>query len=113
MTVPSPTGVFDIIPNDAKDSWKSSYLWSYLENVIREHAALYGFEEIRTPMFERTELFQRGVGDATDIVSKEMYTFLDRGGRSLSLRPENTASVIRAYIEKNLHQDKSQGRLFY
>ncbi len=113
MTVPSPTGVFDIIPADEKEIWKSSYLWNFLETILREHAALYGFEEIRTPLFERTELFKRSVGDATDIVSKEMYTFEDRGGRSLSLRPEGTASVIRAFIENKMGAQKSQHRLYY
>jgi histidyl-tRNA synthetase len=113
MTIPSPSGCFDILPVDTKDIWKSAYLWNYLEKIMREHAALYGFEEIRTPMFERTELFLRSVGDETDIVSKEMYTFLDRGGRSLSLRPEGTASVIRAFVEKNLAQTQAQHRFFY
>lgn len=113
MSIPIPTGTFDIVPEDPKELWRSSYLWNYLEQVIREHVKSYACDEIRTPMFERTELFKRSVGDTTDIVSKEMYTFEDRGGRSLSLRPEGTASVMRAFIEKNMHAHGSYHRLFY
>lgn len=113
MSIPIPTGTFDIVPEDPKELWRSSYLWNYLEYVIREHARSYACDEIRTPMFERTELFKRSVGDTTDIVSKEMYTFEDRGGRFLSLRPEMTASVMRAFIEKNMHAHGSYHRLFY
>ena len=75
MKYPIPPGVFDIIPIDSQDAWKSSYLWSFVEQIIRETARDYGYQEIRTPIFERTELFQRSVGDTSDIVSKEMYTF--------------------------------------
>ncbi len=113
MNIPIPTGTFDILPEDPKELWRSSYLWEYLEKEIRAFVQCYGFEEIRTPIFERTELFARGVGDTTDIVSKEMYTFEDRGGRSLSLRPEGTASVIRAFVEKRLDLVQSLHRLFY
>lgn len=113
MNIAIPTGVFDILPEDPKDAWKSSYLWNYVEGVLREHAASYGFEEIRTPIFERSELFQRSVGDSTDIVSKEMYTFQDKGGRLLSLRPEGTASVIRSFVEKKLFAHGSQHRFYY
>ncbi|MBS0654364.1 MAG: histidine--tRNA ligase [Verrucomicrobia bacterium] len=113
MGIAIPTGVFDILPNDQKETWRESHLWSYVEEIMRAHAGAYGCHEIRTPIFERTELFQRSVGDATDIVSKEMYTFQDRGQRSMSLRPEGTASVMRAYIEKNLHTAPSCQRLFY
>ena len=113
MNIPIPTGTFDILPEDPKELWRNSHLWSYLEQVVRKHARSYGFEEIRTPLFERTELFQRSVGEGSDIVSKEMYTFEDKGGRSLSLRPEGTASVIRAFVEKKLHTLSAFHRLFY
>ncbi len=113
MKYPIPPGVFDILPIDGQETWKSSYLWSYVEKVMRETARDYGYQEIRTPLFERTELFQRSVGDTTDIVSKEMYTFEDKGGRSLSLRPEGTAPIMRAFIEHQLHQTSSVQKLFY
>jgi len=113
MDTPIPTGLFDILPHDPKEAWRSVHLWTYLEAVIRQLASDFSFEEIRTPLFERTELFHRSVGDETDIVSKEMYTFPDRGGRSMSLRPEGTASVIRAFIEKKLHVEKQVHKLFY
>jgi len=113
MKDPIPPGVFDIIPVDSQDPWKSSYLWAHVERVIREIARDYGFQEIRTPLFERTELFQRSVGKTSDIVSKEMYTFEDKGGRSLSLRPEGTAPVMRAFIEHRLDQIAPVQKLFY
>lgn len=113
MKYPIPPGVFDILPVDHQDTWKSSYLWAYVEQMIRDTARDYGYQEIRTPLFERTELFQRSVGDTSDIVSKEMYTFEDKGGRSLSLRPEGTAPVMRAFIEHQLHQTTSIQKLFY
>lgn len=113
MKYPIPPGVFDIIPKDPQELWKSSYLWSFVEGTIRQTARDYGYQEIRTPLFERTELFQRSVGETSDIVSKEMYTFEDRGGRSLSLRPEGTAPVMRAFIEHQLHQHTSIHKLFY
>ncbi|MCE5293658.1 MAG: histidine--tRNA ligase [Chlamydiales bacterium] len=113
MSVAIPTGTFDILPQDPKEQWRNAHLWQFVESVIRDHAKVYGCEEIRTPMFERTELFCRSVGDATDIVSKEMYTFLDRGERSMSLRPEGTAAVMRSFIEKGLQSQSSVHRLFY
>ncbi len=113
MTVSIPPGVFDIIPHNVKELWRSSYLWQYVESVMRETAHAYGFHEIRTPLFERTELFQRGVGETTDIISKEMYTFEDRGGRSLSLRPEGTAPAIRSFIENQLYNESPTQKLFY
>ncbi len=88
-------GAPDILPDDAGK-------WQALEAVARDVMDRYGYAEIRTPIFERTELFIRGIGEATDIVEKEMYTFEDRGGESLTLRPEATASVMRAYSEHNL-----------
>lgn len=108
-----PPGVFDITPKNTQDLWKSSYLWAHVEQTIRELARDYGYHEIRTPLFEQTELFQRSVGEASDIVSKEMYTFIDRGNRSLSLRPEGTAPVLRAFVENHLAQTSPIHKLFY
>ncbi|MCQ2409847.1 MAG: histidine--tRNA ligase [Clostridia bacterium] len=92
-----PKGTKDMLPLE-------SYKWHYVENAAREVAKKFGFKEIRTPMFEHTELFLRGVGETTDIVTKEMYTFEDKGGRSITLKPEGTAGVARAYIENALDQ---------
>lgn len=110
-----PKGTFDILPHEPKeeDWWRLSHHWEYLESVIRTVAHDFGFSEIRTPIFERSELFVRAVGEASDIVSKEMYTFEDRGGRSLTLRPEGTACVMRAFVEKNLHQLGGPHKYFY
>ena len=113
MSITSPPGVFDILPEDRNELWRSSYLWNYIEATIRETATQFGYREIRTPMFERTELFARGVGETSDIVSKEMYTFEDKGGRSMSLRPEGTAPVIRAFVEHQLHVESPINKLFY
>src|SRR5271167_1057558 len=113
MPISIPPGVFDILPKDPKEIWRCSYLWNYIESIMRDTALKYGFQEIRTPLFERTELFQRGVGETTDIVSKEMYTFEDKGGRSMSLRPEGTAPVMRAVIEHQLTQESSIQKLYY
>lgn len=99
-------GTQDILPEDA-------YKWNYMESAIRRLCSCYGYGEIRTPMFEATELFQRGIGDTTDVVTKEMYTFTDRGGRSITLRPENTASAVRAYLEHKLYGDQQVHKLFY
>ena len=87
-----PKGTKDVLPTEA-------YKWHFVENTARRIAALYGLKEIRTPVFEHTELFLRGVGDTTDIVNKEMYTFLDKGERSITLKPEGTAGVVRSFIE--------------
>lgn len=95
MQVKAPRGTYDIMPDEI-------YKWHQLEQIIRTTAETFGYAEIRTPIFEHTELFERGVGDTTDIVSKEMYTFLDRSNRSLTLRPENTASCVRAFIEHSV-----------
>lgn len=105
--IPSPPGVFDVVPNDEKELWRSSYLWQFVEDTIRKLAREYGYQEIRTPTFERTELFQRVVGATSDIVSKEMYTFKDKGDRSMSLRPEGTAPVVRAFIENQLFNQQT------
>jgi len=108
-----PPGVFDLLPHSPKDAWRNSHLWQYVEGIIRQTARDYCFQEIRTPIFERTDLFVRSVGKTSDIVSKEMYTFEDRGGRSMTLRPEGTASVIRAFIDNQMDQQRSIHRLFY
>ena len=87
-----PKGTKDVLPSEA-------YKWHFVEGTARRIAALYNLQEIRTPVFEHTELFARGVGDTTDIVNKEMYTFTDKGGRSMTLKPEGTAGVVRSFIE--------------
>jgi len=89
MLTQTPKGTKDILPIE-------SHKWQYVESQIAKVCANFGYKEIRTPVFEHTELFQRGVGDTTDIVQKEMYTFLDKGNRSISLRPEGTAGVVRS-----------------
>jgi len=99
-------GTRDILPEEAGK-------WQLAEATARRVFRRYGFREIRTPIFESTELFARGIGEGTDIVSKEMYTFTDRGGRSLTLRPENTAPVVRAAIEHNLFRRADSERLYY
>lgn len=90
-----PKGTKDVLPAD-------SYKWQYVEGVARETARLFNLKEIRTPVFEHTEVFLRGVGDTTDIVTKEMYTFRDKGDRSITLKPEGTAGVARSFIENGL-----------
>ena len=113
MNIKAPPGTFDIIPNDPKENWHNSHLWDYVERVFRTISHRFGYEEIRTPIFERTELFQRGVGETSDIVLKEMYTFEDKGGRSMSLRPEGTAPVLRAFVEHHLNAQTPVHKLFY
>ena len=102
----APRGTKDILPAQIGN-------WLFIEDKIRDICKRYGYEEIRTPTFEHTELFQRGIGEGTDVVDKEMYTFEDRGGRSITLRPENTASAVRAYLQNKLFADKSLVKLFY
>ncbi|PKM51872.1 MAG: histidine--tRNA ligase [Firmicutes bacterium HGW-Firmicutes-7] len=87
--------------------------WQMLEGTMRGLCKDFSFNEIRTPIFEHTELFSRGVGETTDIVQKEMYTFMDKGDRSISLKPEGTAGVVRAYLERNLYADTQPTKLFY
>ena len=96
-------GMFDIIPveNQEEDRWRESSRWQYLEKVILEAANEYGFKEIRTPILERTELFVRGVGESSDIVSKEMYTFVDRGERSMTMRPKGPLRLSGLSLKKN------------
>ncbi len=110
-----PKGLFDIVPSIDKieDSWKLSERWHYVEEIMRKTAHDYGFKELRTPLFERSELFVRSVGETSDIVSKEMYTFTDKGGRSMTLRPEGTAPAMRAFVEHQMHQKSGVCKLFY
>lgn len=108
-----PPGVFDIVPVSAQEPWRNSHLWQYVEGHIRQLAQAYGFNEMRTPIFERAELWQRGVGESTDIVSKEMYLFEDKGKRLMSLRPEGTAAAMRAFIENQLGSQGSVQKLYY
>jgi len=101
-------------PKGTRDVYGEEMLiWHKVEAIVRKTTAAYNFAEIRTPIIESTDLFLRGVGDTTDIVQKEMYTFNDKGGRSLSLRPEQTASVARAYIERGLHNQPQPTKLWY
>lgn len=106
MLTNAPRGTKDILPSQING-------WLWIENKIREMCALHGYEEIRTPTFEHTELFLRGIGEGTDVVDKEMYTFTDRGDRSITLRPENTASVVRAYLQNKLFANAGLVKLFY
>ncbi|MDN7240388.1 histidine--tRNA ligase [Planococcus sp. N028] len=107
QNIQAPRGTYDVLPDQ-------SAKWQEVEQKINELCRLYQYKEIRTPIFEHTELFQRGVGDTTDIVQKEMYTFQDRGDRSLTLRPEGTASVVRAFVENKLFGLPDQPvKLFY
>lgn len=101
-----PKGTKDVLPKD-------SYKWQFIESTAREVAKTFGASEIRTPTFEHTEVFLRGVGETTDIVNKEMYTFLDKGGRSVTLKPEGTAGVARAFVENGMHSQVLPAKLFY
>lgn len=101
-----PKGTKDVLPFE-------SYKWHYVERIARETADLYCLNEIRTPTFEHTELFLRGVGDTTDIVNKEMYTFLDKGERSITLKPEGTAGVARSFIENGLFNNAMPLKMYY
>ncbi len=101
-----PKGTKDVLPQD-------SYKWQYVEGVAREVAELFNAREIRTPVFEHTELFQRGVGDTTDIVTKEMYTFKDKGDRSITLKPEGTAGAVRSFIENGMYGGVLPAKMYY
>ena len=106
MAITAPRGTADILPDDILK-------WKYIENRIADICKEYGFSEIRTPVFESTELFQRGVGDTTDVVQKEMYTFDDKGGRSITLRPEGTAGAVRSYLENGLCNEALPQKVCY
>ena len=106
MLTQAPKGTQDLLP-------QASYRWQRIEKSMRDICALAGYREIRTPIFEHTELFQRGVGDTTDVVQKEMYTFNDKGNRSVTLKPEGTAGAVRAFIESHLYADTLPCKLYY
>ena len=106
MLTQAPRGTRDVLPAD-------SYRWQYIEDKMRAAAALAGYREARTPVFEHTELFLRGVGDTTDIVQKEMYTFEDKGKRSVTLKPEGTAGAVRCFLEHNLYAEPLPCKLYY
>ena len=101
-----PKGTKDVLPQD-------SYKWQYVEGVAREIANAFAVREIRTPVFEHTELFSRGVGDTTDIVTKEMYTFKDKGDRSITLKPEGTAGAVRSFIENGMANGVLPAKMYY
>ena len=104
--IQKPKGTRDLLPQE-------SYIWQNFEKTIENIVNSYGFKEVRLPVFEYTELFLRGVGDTTDVVQKEMYTFNDKGGRSLTLRPEGTAGIVRAYIENGMASMPSPIKMWY
>ena len=106
MLTQAPKGTQDMLPKDA-------HRWQTIEASVRRLCALAGYREIRTPIFEHTELFQRSVGDTTDVVQKEMYTFNDKGGRSITLKPEGTAGAARAMVESHLYADALPLKLYY
>ena len=106
MAIKAPKGTKDMLPQEA-------YRWHYIEDKWAEICSEYGFREIRTPAFEATELFNRGIGDTTDVVQKEMYTFEDMGGRSITLKPEGTSPAVRAFIESNLYAETQPTKLYY
>ncbi len=102
----APRGTRDVLPDE-------SYLWQMIERTQREVCAQHGIREVRTPVFEHTELFQRSVGDTTDVVQKEMYTFKDRGDRSITLKPEGTAGTVRAFVESSLYAQPLPQKMCY
>jgi len=106
MNIKAPRGTADILPETVP-------AWKRIQSIAAETARTFGFSEIRTPVFEHTELFEHGMGDTTDVVQKEMYTFLDKAERSITLRPEGTASAARAYIEHSLYAQPQPTKLFY
>lgn len=106
MSIQRPKGTQDFLPGTVE-------VWQFIEKTARDVCRRFHYREIRTPIFEHTELFSRGVGETTDIVEKEMYTFLDKGNRSISLRPEGTAGVVRAYVENKLYGEPDVCKLYY
>ncbi len=106
MGFEAPRGTKDVLPRD-------SYRWQALELAAREVCRDFGFREVRTPVFEHTELFLRGVGDSTDVVQKEMYTFQDKGDRSITLKPEGTAGAARAFIQNKLYNEALPAKMYY
>ena len=106
MAYQAPKGTRDVTPAE-------SYRWQYVEALIRDLTARCGFKEIRTPVIEHTELFLRSVGDTTDVVQKEMYTFNDKGGRSITLKPEGTAGTVRMFVEHGLFAEAMPMKVYY
>ena len=106
MAIQGQKGTKDMLPSEA-------YKWNYIADKLKKISEEYGIRERRTPMFEATELFERGVGETTDVVQKEMYTFEDKGGRSITLKPEGTAPAVRAFIEHSLYADAQPTKMFY
>ena len=106
MAIQGQKGTKDMLPSEA-------YKWNYIADKLKKISEEYGIREIRTPMFEATELFERGVGETTDVVQKEMYTFEDKGGRSITLKPEGTAPAVRAFIDHSLYADAQPTKMFY
>ena len=106
MLTQAPKGTQDMLP-------QAAHRWQRIEQTMRDVCALAGYREIRTPIFEHTELFQRGVGDTTDVVQKEMYTFNDKGDRSITLKPEGTAGAVRAFVEAHMFADTLPCKLYY
>ena len=106
MNYNKPKGTYDVLPTESKK-------WQSIERLIRELCTVYNYKEIRTPMFESTELYHRSAGETSDVVSKETYDFVDRGNRSMTLRPEGTAGVVRSYVENKLYADQLVQKLFY
>ena len=106
MLTKAPKGTKDVLPGE-------SYKWQYIEGIMRDVCARFGYREIRTPVFEHTELFLRGVGDTTDIVQKEMYTFEDKAKRSITLKPEGTAGVVRSFIENGMAGAAQPTKMYY
>ncbi len=106
MLTKAPKGTKDVLPAQSAG-------WQYIETAAREVCARFGYREIRTPVFEHTELFLRGVGGTTDIVQKEMYTFEDKGGRSITLKPEGTAGVVRSFVEHKLYAEALPAKMYY
>ena len=102
----APKGTQDLLAED-------THRWHFIEDAMRTVCALFGYREVRMPTFEHTELFTRSVGDTTDIVQKEMYTFLDKGGRSVTLKPEGTAGVARAFVEHGLYAKPLPQKMYY
>lgn len=106
MISKAPRGTKDVVPAE-------SYKWHYIEDKIRDVCRRFGYKEVRIPVFEHTEVFERGVGDTTDVVEKEMYTFNDKGGRSITLRPEGTSGTVRCFLENNLYADVQPTKMYY
>ena len=115
MSYRGPKGTYDVYPGDrqSQEPHERSELWAWAEGVARDYFRRYNYEEVRLPVFEEAQLFVRSVGEASDIVRKEMFVFHDKGGRELSLRPEGTAGVVRAYVEHGLYKLAQPVKMWY